>query len=72
MIRSVMLSFKWSSKLPVRSNIFQRLVAEIHHDLGPVWRVDVKRDALKKLSCEEGVGAAFSVNLNGQVFLKTK
>ena len=33
---------------------------------------NVKRDALKKLSYEEGVGAAFSANLNGQVFLKTK
>ena len=27
----------------------------------------IKRDALKKLSCEEGVGVAFSANLNGQV-----
>jgi hypothetical protein len=29
--------------MPVRSNIFQRLVAEIHRDLGPGWRVKESR-----------------------------
>ncbi|MDQ3766350.1 MAG: hypothetical protein M3346_03290 [Actinomycetota bacterium] len=29
--------------MPVRSNIFQRLVAEIHCDLGPGWRVSESR-----------------------------
>ena len=38
------LTVRRSSKTPVTSNIFQRLVAEIHHDLGRGRRVAESRE----------------------------